>query len=98
MSQNIVCVACQKSFVFTADRVGLREECPYCGADLHACRQCEFHDVKAYNECRESSADRVQDKERANFCDYYSLKKDGSAAKDRAAELRAAAEALFKKS
>ncbi len=34
----------------------------------------------------------------ANFCDFYSLKKDGSAAKDRAAELRAAAEALFKKS
>jgi hypothetical protein len=30
------------------------------------------HDPSAYNECRESNAERVSDRERANRCDYFS--------------------------
>lgn len=32
---------------------------------------CEFYDTKSYNECRESMADRILEKEKANFCDYF---------------------------
>ena len=33
--------------------------CEECGADLHACRQCEFYDSYAATQCREPSARRV---------------------------------------
>lgn len=77
--------------------VGRRDECPHCRSDVHVCKNCEFYDPKVYNECRETSAEVVREKERANFCDYFSLRKNGSSAEDKKAALRAAAEALFKK-
>jgi hypothetical protein len=50
-----------------------------------------------YNECREPQADVVREKERANFCDYFSASdKIGGPGKDNDA-LKNAAEALFKK-
>ena len=51
--------------------VGRTETCDGCGADLHVCRNCEFYDPAAYNECRESRAERVLEKDRANFCDWF---------------------------
>jgi hypothetical protein len=29
--------------------------------------------LKSYNECRETSADRVVDKEKENYCDYFKM-------------------------
>ena len=44
-----------------------------CGClPLKCCLNCTFHDPSSYNECREPSAERVVDKEAANFCDYFS--------------------------
>jgi len=80
------------------DRVGRRDECPNCHADLHSCVNCEFYDEKAYNSCRESAADVVKEKERSNFCDYFSPRTGGASAKGPSKnDLLAAAEALFKK-
>jgi hypothetical protein len=59
-------------------RVGRRDTCPRCGVDLHSCRQCRFHDPRAYNECREPQAERVLDKERGNICDYFAPAEDGA--------------------
>ena len=47
------------------------DECPSCHADLHVCRACEFYESGAHNDCRETSAEYVSDKERGNFCDYF---------------------------
>lgn len=79
------------------DSVGLREECQKCGADLHSCRCCIHHDPKVYNECKEPQAEVVREKERANFCDFYSASIKGGKAGPSKDDLRAAAEALFKK-
>lgn len=75
---------------------GRREECPACHADLHVCRNCQHYDPKVYNECREPQADRVQEKDRANFCDYF-IVGAGAGGTDNRDKLRAAAEALFRK-
>lgn len=48
-----------------------RSKCSHCNADLHSCRQCRFYDTSKNNQCREPMAERVVDKERANFCDYF---------------------------
>lgn len=53
------------------EAIGRRDSCPKCGSDVHVCRNCTFYDLKAYNECRENQAERVVDKEKANFCDYF---------------------------
>ncbi len=81
-----------------ADSVGRREECPQCRSDVHVCKNCEFYDVKVYNECKETQAEVVRERDRANYCDYFNPKKNGVGGLDKAAALRAAAEALFKKS
>ena len=79
--------------------VGRKDECPNCGHDLRCCKQCKFYDPNAYNECREVSADRIVDKERANFCDYFMVRgskgKGGNYSKTQ--DAKAALEALFKK-
>ncbi|MFP6625840.1 MAG: hypothetical protein VCA74_02105 [Deltaproteobacteria bacterium] len=46
--------------------------CSRCGVALRCCRNCEFYQPSAYNECAEPVAERVVDKELANFCDYFS--------------------------
>ncbi len=82
-------------------KVGRRDTCPHCHRDLRCCKQCKYYDPNAYNECREVSAERIVDKERANFCDYFQIRgsKGGgrSGRSNRTRDAREALEALFKK-
>ena len=94
---QILCFSCKKTNDYK-DKIGFRDECLHCRGDLHICKNCEFYDAKVYNECKETSADVVKEKERANYCDYFSASKSLTAALDEKAKLKAAAEALFKKS
>lgn len=95
MNLTVVCSACG-TFNTVTGRVGRRDECSKCMADLHVCKNCEFYDVSSYNECREVSADRVSDKEAGNFCDFFKPG-SGSYEKNNSADFLAQAEALFKK-
>ena len=52
-------------------RVGKRDTCPRCSGDLHSCRNCKFYDPSKNNQCAETQAEWVRDKEAANYCDYY---------------------------
>lgn len=83
--------------VVTGERVGFRDECPGCGRALHSCRNCGFYDPAYNNSCREPMAERVVDKERFNFCEYF-IPSD-TAAKPAAKKTSAQdkLEALFKK-
>ena len=94
---QVICFKCGTAEDF-ADRVPLRAECGKCGEDLHVCKCCQFWDVKVYNECRETQAEVVQDKERANRCDYFQPGAGGGKSSGSSKDaLKAAAEALFKK-
>ena len=76
---SFYCFRCQAEIQLAQDTpVGRKDECPKCRADLHVCLNCKHHDRTAYNECRESQADRVLDKDRSNFCDYFSFKEGKS--------------------
>jgi hypothetical protein len=68
-----VCFSCRKELDITG-RPGRGETCPFCGSDVKVCLNCAFYDESAYNECREPQADRVLDKDRANFCDYFEFR------------------------
>jgi hypothetical protein len=95
----VQCFACGASReLASGERIGFRDCCEACGVDLHVCRNCVHHDPSAYNECRESSAERVGDRERANRCDYFAPGDRVSAGEGRGPErTRDALEALFKK-
>ena len=73
-------------------------ECPSCYASVRCCRMCKFYDKSCYNECREPSAERVTDKEKANFCDYFKLRQGGGGTieGDDKKSLLEQADALFK--
>lgn len=94
------CFACGATIeLASGERVGFRDACARCGADLHACRNCAHYDAGAYNECREPQAERVADRERANRCDWFAPAagpSDGRAADPRTGA-RAALDALFRK-
>ena len=65
----MICWKCRKEINIEKPVRG--DECPLCHADLHVCKACEFYESGAHNDCRETSADFVSDKERGNFCDYF---------------------------
>ena len=72
MQSQVQCFKCGESLSL-GTQVGFKECCPKCDSDLHCCKNCTFYDSNAYNSCRESQADRVVDKEKANFCDYFKI-------------------------
>ncbi|MFH1351584.1 MAG: hypothetical protein ABII26_11725 [Pseudomonadota bacterium] len=80
-------------------KVNRQDMCPQCNRDLRCCKQCKFYDPDAYNECREVSAERIIDKERASFCDHFLVK--GSEVVNghyrKTLDAKEALEALFKK-
>lgn len=78
-----------------------QDTCSRCDADLHCCRNCRFFDPGKHNQCAETQAEWVSDKERANFCDYFEARtsvdlrqRSGRAGGD---DARKQFEALFKK-
>ena len=65
-----VCWNCGKNYE-PPDLITRESECPHCAAFLRCCRNCEFYDVSAHNQCREPQADLQGDKQVANACDYF---------------------------
>jgi hypothetical protein len=88
------CHRCQKDLEIKTP-VGRKDACPFCGTDLRCCLNCGFHASGTYNDCREPQAERVLEKERSNFCDYFVFRdgasggpgRDALSAKSRLASL-----------
>jgi hypothetical protein len=84
--------------VTSKDRVGFRDDCPGCDRALHVCLNCDLYDPAYNNSCREPMAERVVDKERFNFCEYFT---PGDSTKARAPSAKSGAQSkledLFKK-
>ena len=80
------------------ERIGFRDYCPGCDRALHACLNCEFYDTTYNNQCRETQAERVVDKERPNFCDFFAPSKGAKpSSKSPEAITRTKLDQLFKK-
>jgi len=97
MTDTLVCWKCGAPIIDQPLPLARTAECPACRADLHVCRMCGFYDTRVATGCRETIADPVQDKERANFCAYFAAKPDAHRGQDAPASpaARARLEALF---
>lgn len=94
---SITCYKCHKEIKIESNQdIARSEECLYCYTSLRCCHMCKFYDKNSYNECREPTAERVIDKEKANFCDFFKIGRTESKS-DKTQDLLAQANALFKK-
>ncbi len=98
---RLICFHCKKPVELSSSsglpRIGFRDTCPSCHADLHACLNCSLYDEGSHHECRESSAEWVKDKERSNVCEYFRAAFGRAAAADSKTGTLAALDDLFKK-
>lgn len=96
--EHLLCFSCGAALDLPSGTVGRSAACSKCGADVHVCKNCLHYDEHSYNECREPQADRVVDKTRSNFCDFFSIigRGPGAAIKSKESVLKDL-NALFKK-
>lgn len=69
--EELHCWRCGTSLAELTPPIERRDECPACRAQLYVCKFCEFYDPKVAKQCRETVADEVKEKDRANFCGYF---------------------------
>ena len=77
---------------------GREARCPTCDKSSHVCRNCRFFSPGRPNDCQEPLVERVLDKERANFCDYFEPTEEAATSSSQTSveEMLKAAEDLFK--
>lgn len=97
LTQTLNCWRCGSALDEVPAPFSRMAECPQCRADLHVCKMCEFFDPGVRQGCREPVADDVSDRERANFCGYFTpIAGAGPRAEDGAARAaRSDLDALF---
>ncbi|MGA3197309.1 MAG: hypothetical protein ABSD39_20120 [Terriglobales bacterium] len=93
------CAECGALLQNLKDTLG---QCPKCGFDLHACKQCEHFDPSSRFECNQPIPERISPKDKRNNCTFYSIrvmieKETSSKPAQRPNDARQAFENLFKK-
>jgi hypothetical protein len=91
-----VCFQCKTEWL-DRETPGFSAMCEKCGSYLHCCRNCRFYSPGMNNDCRETQAEPVRDKEKFNRCEWFQFSEGDNAgeAEKRAAAARARLEALF---
>ncbi|MCS6946385.1 MAG: hypothetical protein NZM12_02075 [Steroidobacteraceae bacterium] len=99
MAHDLQCWKCGASLASLSLPLRRLDECPACRAELHVCRMCVDFDPSKAKQCREPTAEEVNDKTRANFCDFFQPRPGAYQPPNRDAEAkaRAALEELFRK-
>ena len=97
-----MCAKCGKALP-QGIRVGFRDSCSFCKAELHTCEMCRFYKPGAHYDCSETVEYPVTDKGRANFCEWFSIDFDfsnkagkGGASQPSPESAKAVFDALFK--
>ena len=74
MNDDLVCWRCGTALSDLPVPLARLAECGNCRTELHVCRMCAYYDTSVAKSCREPVADEVNDKERANFCGYFTAR------------------------
>ncbi len=68
---KIVCWKCGEPLKGTRLPIRRLDDCQVCQTPLHVCRMCRHYDTRLINACRHDHADKVVEKEHANFCQFF---------------------------
>lgn len=74
MDGELVCYRCGASLARLSLPLSRQDECPACENYVHVCRMCVHFDRSVPRQCREDDAEEVFEKERPNFCDWFTPK------------------------
>ena len=66
------CWSCN-ALIDDRERVGVRDHCASCGAELHTCRQCVHHAPQLSKGCTEDQAEGERHADVGNHCSYFEL-------------------------
>lgn len=92
----LYCYSCGSEIVLI-DKVVRQDTCPDCAKDLRCCKNCRFWDPGAHNQCRENIAEYVPDREKANFCASFEIRKGKLGEGEDIDAAKSKLDALFKK-
>jgi hypothetical protein len=97
MSEPFVCWNCGAKLQNLILPMSRREDCSQCHCDQHVCKMCIYYDNASRTSCLEDHAEYIADRERANFCDYFSPSKApfNNSAKEGQQQAKARLAALF---
>lgn len=73
---SLVCYRCGAQLSKLTLPLSRRDECPACHVELHVCRMCVYYAAEVPKACMEDDALEVNEKTRANFCDWFKPKPD----------------------
>lgn len=93
------CFYCQGNLDFL-EEVHRTTECPQCSKPVKVCLNCDFYAPGRKWDCRETIPEAVRNKDEANFCSYFRLKKGdasvgGNTSFDKAKKAKSEFEDLF---
>ena len=71
MNSSLLCYRCGSSLSQLSLPLSRYDECPSCTVHLRVCRMCSFYDAGVPKKCSEDDAEEVTEKERLNFCDFF---------------------------
>jgi len=97
-SEPCVCFKCGSPYEIK-ERLERNAVCVAYHADLHCCLNCRHYSAHAHNECNETQAEWVRDKDRSNYCDYFDPKRGAGRGKEDLSrdEARARFDSFFRK-
>jgi hypothetical protein len=72
---SIICPSCKKKT--DLERISFRSVCDHCNACLHCCYYCQYYQVGLANDCKVPGTERILDRQKNNFCEEFSFRKEG---------------------
>lgn len=73
----MLCWKCGKKLEDPVGQIPFRATCDHCHAYLHVCKNCRYYQPGLPNDCKIPDTPRISDREASNFCDEFSLNKEG---------------------
>jgi hypothetical protein len=76
LNEVLRCYRCGASLDALSPPISRQDMCPQCANYLHVCRMCVYFDPAATKQCLEDDAEEVIDKDKLNFCDWFTASAD----------------------
>ena len=86
---------CSNKIDFDRIKMQRTDTCPHCSQDMHVCKNCEYWDESAHNQCREQITEYITDRERTNYCNHFTYK-DGQGESEDTVSAKSKLDDLFK--
>lgn len=69
--EKLVCWKCGVTLDGVPMPIRRHSNCLSCYAELHCCRMCASYDTRLISRCSDERADSPENKESANFCEFF---------------------------